>query len=81
MKNTHNPPADQAWESFLAVSHEPVEGTVVQVVPFGAFVRVAGVDGLLPLAEAKADLAVGDRVRARLLQVDAEARRFSLQQV
>ena len=81
MNTTHNPPAEQAWQSFVARSDEVVDGTVVQVAPFGAFVRVAGVDGLLPQTEATTDLAVGDQVRARVLQIDQEARRFSLRQV
>ena len=82
MNATHNPPADQAWRPFVARSGDIVEGTVVQVVPFGAFVRVdEGIDGLLPNAETTTAVAPGDRVRGRVLRVDEDARRFSLRQV
>ncbi|MFT3833973.1 MAG: S1 RNA-binding domain-containing protein [Micropruina sp.] len=81
MSTTHNPPADRAWQAFVARRSEIVEGTVVTVLPFGAFVRVdEGVDGLLPATETVTAVAVGDRVRARVLQVDEETRRFSLRQ-
>ncbi len=80
MNTTQNPPADEAWRSFVARSDDIVEGTVVQVMPFGAFVRVEGVDGLLPTAETRTPVALGDRVRARVLEIDEETRRFSLRQ-
>lgn len=82
MNTTHDPPADRAWRSFVARSNDVVvEGTVVQVMPFGAFVRVdEGVDGLLPRAETRTPVALGDRVHARVLEIDEDARRFSLRQ-
>lgn len=80
MSETHNPPADEAWRSFVARSGDTVEGTVVEVMPFGAFVRVEGVDGLLPRTETRTPVALGDRVRARVLEIDEGNRRFSLRQ-
>jgi 4-hydroxy-3-methylbut-2-enyl diphosphate reductase len=66
---------------------EIVEGKVVRIVPFGAFVELEdGLDGLVHISQI-ADrrvnrvedvLAVGEVVRARVLGVDAEQRRISL---
>lgn len=82
MNLTHNLPSDDAWQAFAARSSDTFEGTVVELVPFGAFVRTdGGVDGLLPTAEAHRPVGLGDRVRVRVLQVDHEKRRFSLRQV
>ena len=51
-------------------------------MPFGAFIRFdEGVDGLLPTAESKHQLSTGDRVTVRVLQLDPDKRRVSLQQV
>jgi ribosomal protein S1 len=82
MNQTHQPPSAEAWQAFVARSGEALDGVVSTVVPFGAFVRFEeGVDGLLPAAEAKDQLDVGDRVTVRVLALDADQRRVSLQQV
>lgn len=64
-----------------------VEGTVTNVLKFGAFVRLeAGVEGLLhvselaetPVEDPAKMLHVGDRLRLRLLQIDAANHRLAL---
>ncbi|WP_329562010.1 S1 RNA-binding domain-containing protein [Kitasatospora sp. NBC_01266] len=66
---------------------DSVSGTVTKLVPFGAFVQVEeGVEGLVHLTELvdhdveapQEVLAVGDQVRAAVLDVDRERRRISL---
>jgi ribosomal protein S1 len=82
MNQTHQPPSAEAWTAFVARSGGTLEGTVSALVPFGAFVRFEeGVDGLLPTTEAKRQLSAGDHVTVRVLQLDADNRRVSLQQV
>jgi ribosomal protein S1 len=46
------------------------------VLPFGAFVRVAGFDGLLPQVKTVSD---GQPVRVRILAIDDAGARFSLE--
>ena len=67
-----------------------VEGVVRRIVPFGAFVDIGGVDGLVHVENltheriAPSEKAVqrhlkeGDRVRAQVLKLDWEANRISL---
>lgn len=63
-----------------------VEGVVVRLTDFGAFVDLGGVDGLLPLSqmswrwvEHPSDLLkIGDSVRVEVISVDAERQRVSL---
>ena len=65
------------WNQFRA-SHAPgdvVSGTVSKVVPFGAFVRVDGFDGLWVESGA---VERGADVRVRILAIDDERERFSL---
>jgi len=82
MNQTHQPPSAEAWQAFVARSDGPLEGVVSAIVPFGAFVRFAeGVDGLLPTAELKQELSAGDQVTVRVLELDPDQRRVSLQQV
>ena len=65
------------WNEFLAghAVGDVVDGTVCKVLPFGAFVRVDGFDGLLPQVKTVTD---GERVRVRILAIDDAGRRFSL---
>lgn len=65
------------WNEFLAghAVGDIVDGTVSKVVPFGAFVRVAGFDGLLPQVKTVAD---GEQVRVRILAIDEGQQRFSV---
>jgi len=82
MNQTHQPPSAEAWQSFVARSGGTLDGVVSALVPFGAFIRFdEGVDGLLPTAESKHQLSTGDRVTVRVLQLDPDKRRVSLQQV
>ena len=65
-----------------------VEGTVVRLQPFGAFVEIApGIDGLVHISELGAGrrighpqevISVGDRVQATVLGIDVEKRRIAL---
>lgn len=81
MNQTHQPPSAEAWQTFVARSDGILDGIVSAVVPFGAFVRFdEGVDGLLPDAEATRQFSTGDRVTVRVLAVDPDNRRVSLQQ-
>ena len=66
-----------SWSEFLAghAVGDVVDGTVSKVVPFGAFVRIDGVDGLLPQVKTVAD---GQSVRVRILAIDEGQQWFSL---
>ncbi|MFD2078621.1 small subunit ribosomal protein S1 [Actinopolymorpha cephalotaxi] len=55
-----------------------VEGDVVSVVAFGAFVRIDAVDGLAPKATWPTLPEVGARVPARIEAIDADNHRFAL---
>lgn len=63
-----------------------VEGEVVRLTDFGAFVDLGGVDGLLPLSqmswrwvEHPSDLhKVGDKVKVEIISIDRERQRVSL---
>jgi small subunit ribosomal protein S1 len=66
---------------------EIVEGLVTNVVPFGAFVCIErGLEGLIhvseisdgPVADPRAILREGEVVRARIVRIDAAARRLGL---
>ena len=62
------------------------DGTVTRLMPFGAFVDIGGVEGLVPLREISWDrnvkpedvLAPGQKVRVAVLAMDWENDRFSL---
>lgn len=61
------------------------EGVVTKIMPFGAFVDLGGIEGLIPLREISWDrsvkpediLAEGRRVRVAILSLDWDADRFS----
>jgi len=63
-----------------------VEGEVVRLADFGAFIDIGGIDGLLPLSQMSwkwvdhpADiLAVGDRIKVEIIGIDADKQRVSL---
>jgi len=78
-------PWSQAVRAFSAGS--VVEGTVVRLVPFGAFVQLAdGVDGLVHISQiadhriAKPDevLQAGQQVKVKVLSVSPDTKRISL---
>lgn len=63
-----------------------VEGEVVRVTDFGAFVDLGGIDGLLPISEFSWQrinnpqdvLKVGQKVELKVLKIDRETNRISL---
>nr|WP_300004487.1 bifunctional 4-hydroxy-3-methylbut-2-enyl diphosphate reductase/30S ribosomal protein S1 [Tissierella sp.] len=64
-----------------------VEGKVVNLLPFGAFVRLEdGVDGLLHISQISKDhidkpsevLTIGDLVKVKVIDIDLEEKRISL---
>ena len=69
-----------AWNDFVAryAVGDVLDGVVVSVAPFGAFVRVAGVDGLAPLTRWPALPAEGATVPVRVDAIDADNHRFSV---
>lgn len=65
---------------------QTVEGEVVRIADFGAFIDINGVDGLLPISEISWQrvkhpsdvLALGQRVAVKVLKIDTELNRISL---
>jgi small subunit ribosomal protein S1 len=65
---------------------ESVTGTVRSIMPYGAFVDIGGVDGLLHVSDiswgriGKPDdvLSVGQQVQVRILKIDPETKKLSL---
>lgn len=63
-----------------------VEGEVVRLADFGAFIDIGGIDGLLPLSQMSwrwvdhpADvLAVGDKAKVEIIGIDTDKQRVSL---
>lgn len=56
-----------------------VEGEVVKIVPYGAFVKVsAGVDGFLHVSESTGPLKVGEKIEALIVELDEARKRISL---
>ena len=80
---------DDPWENFSSDFKEGdiVEGEVSKVVPFGAFVSIAGgVEGLvhvteISLTEIKSpelELGIGQKVQIKLIEIDSEKRKVAL---
>ena len=71
---------EPGWARF--VSRYGVGATadaeVVSVVPFGAFVRLDGVDGFAPKPSWPSLPEVGARVRVRVAAIDDSQRRFAV---
>jgi small subunit ribosomal protein S1 len=75
---------DKAWERIA--EGQVLEGHVRNVMPYGAFVDVGGIDGLLHVSDMSwsrvADPATivkpGEKVQVKVLKVDREARKVSL---
>jgi ribosomal protein S1 len=71
----------RSWQEFVAAHNDgvPIEGRVVSVVPFGAFVDFGdGVQGLLHKSEWVTEPEPGATVSVRIVDVDPANRRFSL---
>lgn len=69
-----------AWLDFstrYAVG-DVADGAVVSVLPFGAFVRVDGVDGFAPRSAWPQLPEDGARVRVRIEAIDPDQRRFAV---
>ena len=69
--------------TFKPELHEIIQGTVCEILKFGAFIRFGPLDGLLHISqimddrigkESKRDIKVGDRVRARVVAVSFNER-------
>lgn len=80
--------AEQKRQSVLSQLHpgDEVEGEVVEVPEFGAFVNLGGIDGLIHRSELtwgrfnhpQEVVKVGQKVRARVVSVDAARERVNL---
>ncbi|MEX2421481.1 MAG: S1 RNA-binding domain-containing protein, partial [Actinomycetota bacterium] len=80
---------EDPWKEFerLYKAGEIIDGEVTKTVPFGAFVRVApGIEGLVHISELSDEhvetpesvVAVGQQLRAKVIDVDGARRRVSL---
>jgi ribosomal protein S1 len=72
---------EAAWAAFAAAHkvNDVMDGEVVSVVPFGAFIRIGGgVDGLAPHLAWPVLPVPGARVSVRVAAIDAENRRIAL---
>jgi small subunit ribosomal protein S1 len=69
-----------AWLDFAAryAVGDVADGAVVSVLPFGAFVRVDGVDGFAPRSAWPQLPEDGARVRVRIEAIDPDQRRFAV---
>ena len=85
LKDINNDPWHNVAEKYAVGSI--VEGVVVRLAPFGAFVELEdGVDGLVHISQIAAkhvvkpedELAVGDRIQAKVTEVDPANNRISL---
>lgn len=80
MSTPHEPPSAQTWQRFLDAHSKGdlVTGRVVDVVPFGAFVDVDGIHGLVHVSEWTTPLERDTTVSLRIRELDSENRRMSL---
>lgn len=81
MSHSDHGVSSTAWREFLArhANGGTIEGVVVSVVPFGAFIEVAeGIHGMLPRADWPGELEPGAGVPVRINQIDIHNRRMSL---
>lgn len=79
--------AEQRKELFAGLQvNDIIEGEVVRLTDFGAFIDLGGVDGLLPLSqmswrwvEHPSDiLSIGERVKVEVIGIDFDKQRVSL---
>jgi (E)-4-hydroxy-3-methyl-but-2-enyl pyrophosphate reductase len=76
----------EIWDMLKSHEGEIATGTVRRLTDFGAFVEVAGVDGLVHVTDLawgrvkhpRDVVSVGDELQVLLLKVDAERKRLSL---
>jgi small subunit ribosomal protein S1 len=72
---------EAGWTEFVAAHGvgDVVEGQVLSVVPFGAFIRIGdGVDGLAPQSLWPSLPELGSRIPVRIAAIDADNRRVSV---
>jgi ribosomal protein S1 len=77
----HEPVALPVWQRFLAEHADGgvMTGTVVDVLPFGAFVELAdGIHGLLHMSVWTAEPETGATITVRISNIDLAGRRLSL---
>jgi S1 RNA binding domain len=72
--------SDEPWERFVSTHHEVdvVDGVVTKVVPFGVFVEVEGIPGLIVRSNLGDMPEVGTSIRATITTLDHANRRMSL---
>ena len=81
LSSAHETVSAEQWVAFLADTARgtAVDGRVVSVVPFGAFVELGhGVHGLLHMSEWHSEPSEGDTLQLRILDVDSQNHRVSL---
>lgn len=69
----------------LAVD-QVIEGEVVRIADFGAFIDIDGIDGLLPISEISWErikhpsdvIALGQKIEVKIIKIDEELKRISL---
>ncbi|MGK8491553.1 S1 RNA-binding domain-containing protein [Nocardia asiatica] len=74
-------PHSSGWPGFVAAHARGgvLEATVVEIVPFGAFLEVApGVHGLLHKTEWSTEPQIGATLTVRILEIDTERQRVAL---
>ena len=80
---------DDPWEEFIRDTElgAILDGEVTKTVPFGAFIAVGeGVEGLVHVSEIalhhvespELELSIGQQVRVKVTEIDADRRRVSL---
>ena len=79
---------DNPWDNFIAKykAGDDVEGTVERLVPFGAFVDIGGIDGLIHISEMSwkkiahpsAIFEEGQQITAFIKAIDEENKKISL---
>ena len=79
---------DQVVDNVLASLEEDsvVQGTVVRITDFGAFIDINGIDGLLPISEISWQrikhpsdvLTLGETIEVKIIKLDTELKRISL---
>ena len=85
LKQLEPKPWDKAPEKYIV--GDTVEGTVVRIMPFGAFVSLEPtIDGLIHISQVtnrrlekvEEELRIGDKVTAKIMEVDPAKKRISL---
>ena len=68
------------WQGFVARNSGGgvLDGLVTKVLPFGVFVEVDGVRGLLPQSAGSVRPELSSRVSVKIRELDVENRRMSL---